>query len=325
MLFEHPPKSPSPHSRGFTLIELLVVIAIIAILIALLLPAVQQAREAARRSNCKNNLHQIGIAIANYHDTHRSLPPNGHFRYAISWWGMILPFSDQGNLYKGLEFGSNSGRVGNAATTSLNLDLLANVKPPYMICPSSAVPDTTSHTLNGVTRNYVVASYVGIAGSSRGGTLRAQDGIHSANGCILCNKQAIRIKDITDGTSNTIAVGEQSGWGQNEAGNQVDYRSPVVGGRHLSAWYGCHSEDSLAVYTYAMTTVRYPINYPTSHSDASRGTGPSGTNTPIQSAHPGGAQALLMDGSVRFLGENLHTQILFNLADRNDDNVVSEF
>ena len=310
--------------RGFTLIELLVVIAIIAVLIALLLPAVQQAREAARRSSCKNNLKQIGLAIHNYHDTHGTLPPNGHYLYAISWWGMILPQTDQAVLYGKLIFGTQSGRIGSSASTSLNLDTLANVKPPYMVCPSSPLPDMTTHTIGGVDRTYVSASYAGIAGASVNGTAQL-DGIHSDNGCILCGGRRVRLRDITDGTSNTLVVGEQSGWGVTDSGTRVDYRSPVVGGKHSGSWYGCHSENPLGVYTYATTTVRYRVGYPTSHSDLTLGTGHPGANTPIQSAHAGGAQGLLLDGSVKFISESIHFQTLQNLAQRNDGNVVGQY
>ena len=92
--------------RGFTLIELLVVIAIIAILIALLLPAVQQAREAARRSQCKNNLHQLGIALHNYADAHRCFPMNRTGRTYYNWSGlaMLAPFIEEANLYNSLDF-----------------------------------------------------------------------------------------------------------------------------------------------------------------------------------------------------------------------------
>ena len=102
--------------KGFTLIELLVVIAIIAILIALLLPAVQQAREAARRTQCKNNLKQVGLALHNYHDVALSFPigsnasntnSNGDGHWGVSWWARILPYADQAPLYNTLQFEGN--------------------------------------------------------------------------------------------------------------------------------------------------------------------------------------------------------------------------
>ena len=123
-------------NRGFTLIELLVVIAIIAVLIALLLPAVQQAREAARRSQCKNNLKQVGLALHNYHDSQRVFPPGqfdglgcyisgggcivpatgGGGVNDICWMQMILPYIDQANLYNKLNFGGTVARAGASAT-----------------------------------------------------------------------------------------------------------------------------------------------------------------------------------------------------------------
>ena len=133
--------------RGFTLIELLVSIAIIAVLIALLLPAVQQAREAARRTQCKNNLKQIGLAMHNYHDTHNGFP-NGNIASSARGWGMswymrILPYVDQAPVYNKLNFsGTQPGwsccgdTVGQA-----NGDVIRGIRFAFTVCPSSSLQD----------------------------------------------------------------------------------------------------------------------------------------------------------------------------------------
>ncbi len=125
--------------RGFTLIELLVVIAIIAILIALLLPAVQRAREAARRTQCKNNLKQLGLAIHNYHDTHRCFPPNGvgNIQNSNTWsaQAFILPFLEGSTLYNKIDFNVGYAHNNNTGVTPGSLHVKA-MRIPVLLCPS---------------------------------------------------------------------------------------------------------------------------------------------------------------------------------------------
>src|SRR6056297_1010615 len=129
--------------RGFTLIELLVVIAIIAVLVALLLPAVQQAREAARRSACKNNLKQWGLAFHNYHDTYNTLPIGGNGQmpgWGVSFYPGLLPFVDQAPLYNQLIFaGTHAGWTGGGGGTGQNVNgpAVRGVVMEVMLCPSS--------------------------------------------------------------------------------------------------------------------------------------------------------------------------------------------
>ncbi len=128
---------PQPNQRrGFTLIELLVVIAIIAILIALLLPAVQQAREAARKSQCKNHLKQIGVAVHNFHDTYKGLPPLMVARARLSFWGMILPYMDQAALYKNTPLHIEIENVDPAGIQGNEAIYLPSAVLPGYICPS---------------------------------------------------------------------------------------------------------------------------------------------------------------------------------------------
>jgi len=194
--------------RGFTLIELLVVIAIIAILIALLLPAVQQAREAARRTQCKNNLKQLGIALHNYHDTHGTFPPNGANRPRegaprnrrnqawLSWSGlaMLLPMVERANVYNQIDFsyewneraGGVWGQNYAAARTRINA----------FVCPSDPGADST------YTSNMAPTSYGFSTGTASDWSVR------TSNVGLATLWKGAKIRDITDGTSNTIAMGE---------------------------------------------------------------------------------------------------------------------
>lgn len=161
--------------RGFTLIELLVVIAIIAILIALLLPAVQQAREAARRTQCKNNLKQMGLALHNYHDNYQFFP-NGNVAssaggWGLSWYARILPFVDQAPLYNQLTFsGTQHGWAWNDPTNNpegvQNGTAFSRVTLSFVICPSS--PLQAKRDAGGF--NIPDAQYMGIMGATDGNT-----------------------------------------------------------------------------------------------------------------------------------------------------------
>lgn len=193
------PKRACRH-RGFTLIELLVVIAIIAILIALLLPAVQQAREAARRTQCKNNMKQLGLALHNYHDTFNRFPMQGYINDTsnpsayqprhFTWITMILPYFDQAPLYNQINFSIpawGQAHVGQQLAT--------------LRCPS----DTGFGTPPGDTWGIAITNYSGSEGFDWWN--RATSGL----GGVFCARQHTRIADIMDGTSNTIALGETCG------------------------------------------------------------------------------------------------------------------
>jgi prepilin-type N-terminal cleavage/methylation domain-containing protein len=198
------------HARaGFTLIELLVVIAIIAILIALLLPAVQQAREAARRSQCKNNLKQIGLALHNYHDTANQFPPgqirgfNGtnELGNAFSWGTMILPYLDQAPMYNRLNFSIGIAEGANKTF----VESLSGI--PAVLCPS----DSERPKLRGA--NTLVrapaTSYFGTSGAFN--TWSDSTNARLSGGFFTIDPAPpSTMATISDGTSNTIAVGEQT-------------------------------------------------------------------------------------------------------------------
>lgn len=181
--------------RGFTLIELLVVIAIIAILIALLLPAVQMAREAARRTQCRNNLKQLGLALHNYHDTHTTFPPgliaaNDNFRDGMhSGLAMLLPQLEQSAVYNQLDFNVSWRDPVNAAATSAHISAFR--------CPSSigGLPQNGGFDLP-------VTDYVFSKGTRAWLCLNGE-----TSGMFDINSR-VRARDVTDGLSNTFAMGE---------------------------------------------------------------------------------------------------------------------
>ena len=299
------PRSIRPVRRmGFTLIELLVVIAIIAILIALLLPAVQQAREAARRSTCKNNVKQLGLAFHNYHETHRSLPP-GWVQRSLSascqpsatstggclpgwgWSTMLLPFLDQANLYNALNV--SSGNLSVAPTDQ------TKTKIPLFRCPSDVGSD-----LNADRGGHATSNYKGIYGSRGTGSINTSP--HNAaagNGSFWSNSNT-KIRDLTDGTSNTLLIGETA---RGRVGANT-YNGGI--------WVGYYDNGKTA------SCVWKTENHP--------GSLINGTLAwAFSSQHTGGAHFLLADGGVRFISENIDGTTYENLGKISDGNVIGEF
>lgn len=328
--------------RGFTLIELLVVIAIIAVLIALLLPAVQQAREAARRSSCKNNLKQLGLAIHNYHDSFNVFPGNitespVAFRNA-SWFTMVLPYIDQASGYAMMQFsGTNFSNQG--APPNLNWSVIQQLRVPILNCPSSVLPIVRSQSTNSATQalgapatlTYQVADYSGVAGGyylpktttvPSGGVWTGYGWDHQV-GVIVNLGPGVsprNLAKLTDGSSNTLAVGEHSSYTIRDSDKvKVDARSTNWAG---GAWGNGPGNHAWLGWSLAVTVPRYGINY--------NGPGygheiPYGGHTGFRSSHTGGAQALLADGSVRFLSENINFDTLLALSIGDDGTVLGEF
>ena len=293
------------------------VIAIIGILIALLLPAVQAAREAARRMQCGNNLKQIGLAVHNYHSLYTVFPYGSHDLGPLvpnvighSWWPRIFPFVEQDVVFENYDFSANW-----IVTSPHNQSLIANTVFPFMQCPSSALPRLTD--LFGVC-SLQGPMYVGIDGAVDHRTARPAGhqgsiGDVSAGG-VLLYKDHVGIRDITDGTSHTMMVGEQSDWCRDAMGTKTDCRSDCGHGFATGA-----RDLDWDQRTFNLTTVRHPINEKSS--TALGVLANCGTNHPIQSAHSGGAQVLMADGSVQFLENETDLRILYNLANRDDGNV----
>jgi prepilin-type N-terminal cleavage/methylation domain-containing protein/prepilin-type processing-associated H-X9-DG protein len=319
--------------RAFTLIELLVVIAIIAILIALLLPAVQQAREAARRSSCKNNLKQVGLALHNYHDTYKIFPPAALYTQAVyaagrlgasgsngndlcdqfgpSWMVMILPQMEQKPLYDRFNF--NVG-INNAQ----NLDAASASIPSYL-CPSDISSNGVRYTRCGTgngTGGMARASYAANGISSFDGWYAADwlylQGWRNVPGerrGVMGNSGAARIANITDGTSNTVAV-----WEVAAGDDQNDPRGVWALGRGgVAMTGGCDRVgDCWGINDGAVGGAsRAPDDV---HGCVSRNgilrcwNGGDGQNGP-KSYHPGGCHGLMADGSVQFFSENINFQV----------------
>tara|TARA_R110002111_G_scaffold227346_2_gene288937 strand:- start:67843 stop:68814 length:972 start_codon:yes stop_codon:yes gene_type:complete len=308
--------------EGFTLIELLVVIAIIAILIALLLPAVQQAREAARRSTCKNNMKQIGLAIHNYHDVFTTFPLGqqpGNTR--PNWRVGVLPYMDQAALYNQLDM--VSGDFASPYTAPNNV--LAGLKVAIFACPSSPLdPNSTAPANNGDRGQ--AHHYVGVSGAYPDPAGNTAACYHSANwgmdsyNCnngILLAVEIVRMRDVVDGTSNTLVVAEQSGKvNQKElAANYYGGWSSTTATTPVSKWTG-------AQWGSGITAVRYS---PNSDFDQEGSATSYAGNTIVNSFHVGGIHGLLADGSVRFLSENIDMTTLRILASKADGKVLGEF
>jgi prepilin-type N-terminal cleavage/methylation domain-containing protein len=295
--------------RGFTLIELLVVIAIIAILIALLLPAVQQAREAARRTACRNNLKQLALALHNYHDVHRTFPFGGlenrnspayeSLGMKATGWGwsaMILPYIDQTPVYNRINFSLYMVNPGDTSAAQVqNTAAIAN-PIPLALCPSDVAPSVQQTPAAGTTVQQAVSSYCGNAGSfngaQNGDDPQRSDGFFYRTYASSVAVQKVRMRDVTDGTSNTIILAEHSCLNsESNEGNGVICRK---------RWYGAMNDTAVEGGNINRTVVegQRQMNPPLALSVSNR-------RRTTSSQHEGGAFVALADGSVRFLSENI--------------------
>ncbi len=336
---------------GFTLIELLVVIAIIAILVALLLPAVQQAREAARRSSCKNNLKQIALAMHNYHDTYELFPP-GLISLGVAagddvpywaWSTYISPYMELGPQYDTLNPGNGvSGRARNVIPTTDGDDTTAPIPAIWNVlttqvetfrCPSDPGPQRNNASIRGITfadsgsaggpgynndgqlSAVATSNYVACNGS---GHMRSgfaisfgEGGSDGIFGWRECRRS---IANVTDGTSNVVMLGERafelnsprfaliSAWTPNPnflvgAGGAGLMGQPFAALLWVSRGSG---GASVGRCTSTLFAGFGGINGSSGGQDDRQALG-------ISSNHRGGAQVALVDGSVRFLSENIQT------------------
>jgi prepilin-type N-terminal cleavage/methylation domain-containing protein/prepilin-type processing-associated H-X9-DG protein len=312
--------------RGFTLVELLVVITIIGILIALLLPAVQTAREAARKSQCSNNLKQVGLALHSYHSASNTFPAGGLSppSYGMSWWVRILPYIDQQASYeqfdwKGADYGGNLGWVGVSDTDGnlINRRLAQKLFFPIAFCPSTPLKKIEYDPV-GVFN----PTYAGVAGATDHYTATDKSiaggvGGRLSRGGVLVSGEFISLDQITDGASNTMAVAETSDFCISSAYGETNCRSDCSHGFLM----GPGNDGWQRIFN--MLVVLHRLNDKT-YENLGVG-GNCGPNSPIQSAHSGGANVGMADGSVQFLNENIEIQTLYNLANRDDGNIAQNF
>jgi prepilin-type N-terminal cleavage/methylation domain-containing protein/prepilin-type processing-associated H-X9-DG protein len=315
-----------PSRRGFTLIELLVVIAIIAVLIGLLLPAVQKVREAAARMQCQNNLKQLGLAMHNFHDAMGSLPTGGDKRsyfvpgyiiYAMGWAPLLFPYFEEGNRRAAIDamappdtiYKIMPWRFTDPPNNGASPIFTSPVKT--FVCPSSELGSTSPdiqypNTPQINATNQGALHYRANGGSSTLGLIQGSWSRHAwytTSGVIYPNSQ-VKITEISDGTSNTLLLGETSsaigrklnseGWGGIQPWTWGNY------------WYYVNNLDQgwLMIDNKAVT---YPIGY----------TGSYFTNeTPFTSNHTGGVNMVFCDGSVHFMSRTTDLTVLQMLATR---------
>lgn len=277
-----------PRGAGFTVIEVLVLLAIVGVLIALLLPAIQQAREAARRTACRNNLKQIGVALHSYHDVHAGFPPGYIRAHGTGWSAFLLPYLDHEGLYDSLVWGDlwNEGGPNQAACETLL---------PIYRCPSASLPDHEDSA--GIARR-VPSTYLGCAS----GTERHDEGTGPAgyddpdeDGLFMENV-SIRLRSVSDGTNMTVAAGET-------------LHTAYDGRDH---WYiGSPDLDQGKDASEFLGTTAVPLN--TVDEEAFR------------SEHPGGCYFLMVDGSVKFVSETINAATLSALGTRSGREPVTSF
>ena len=347
--------------RGFTLIELLVVIAIIAVLIALLLPAVQAAREAARRAQCVNNMKQLGLALHNYHSTNDCFPPgsigNANFVGTTGWQNMsslalMLPFLEQNAIYSSINFRMPStnnanppfnDNYGNGTSRAQQINAF--------LCPSDGNAKSAADGWTGRLNSYL---------ASMGPT--ELSGYNTSATGLFCQNTCYGLRDITDGSSNTIAFGEKlvgtpgqfSGQGVGYRGNGVNGSSPLGNTYDAtqnptqittdlnacqSTWNGLTINASNLIdqegqywmigdTTFTLFNTIVPPNSTTYKFGSCR----NGCNTcnpdgsqfvNLSSNHSGGVNILMGDGSVRFLKSTVATQIYWYIGTKSNQDVVS--
>lgn len=356
----------SKKHRGFTLIELLVVIAIIAVLIALLLPAVQQAREAARRTQCKNNLKQLGLALSNYHDiTTTTFPPgflSGTQSGGLAGWGwntMLLPQIDQATVYNNFGTMTNNpnfmvglGNLGTNSTLNPSTGNINNTMAAFR-CPSDVGSATLTLTFGAKSALVGRSNYVGMLGtdpawtpanalqwsnsvmmgapagqalgqigmtsgtpanpgpangSGPGGMYMTTTDLASEFGGVFGADSRIGYRDMSDGSSNCIVVGER----YTPVGSGAVY---VTGD---ATWVGTN-DTSMMGQSLTVGEASLPINYLMTSSN------PRPLTTGFGSMHVGGCHFLMGDGTVRFISQNVDMTTFRMLSRINDGGVVGEF
>ncbi len=301
-------ESTALRQRGFTLIELLVVIAIIAVLIALLLPAVQEAREAARRAQCTNNLKQVGLALHNYHSVNNVFAigyvawPNTNLNVTSPGWGWasaLLPDLEQQPLYNATNFDLPIEDPSNLTTRTTALAVF--------VCPTDR--STGLFTMADVNDRPIAEAQTNSYAGNFGRDLNIAKGPTLGNGMFVCNL-AFGVRDVIDGTSQTITVGERG-----SLLTQVPWAGAINNGI-CRITPGSPSQST--------RTKTAPVE-PLARADTNGGTSTDLFFDPddFYSPHPAGLYFLMCDGSVRFIKSSINSSVYGGLCSRNMGEIVS--
>jgi prepilin-type N-terminal cleavage/methylation domain-containing protein/prepilin-type processing-associated H-X9-DG protein len=307
---------------AFTLIELLVVIAIIGILIALLLPAVQKVRAAAQRVSCQNKMKQMGIVLHHYHDVNGSFPPGMDwddgspttnpptYHPDWSWMATTMQYYEEGNLYKLADDWAHQGQVSDRYWDVFGAHTNPALAMPVKLwqCPADSRAELVGQGTNDLGHVVTVAftSYLGVSGVNTRGNLDKFG--------ILFHRSKVRIAEITDGTSNTLLVGERppsadfdfGWWFAGDGSDDMGTGDCCLGARETEYWNYLRSKDGCTVEKVGLQPGNVTDNCDQAH---------------FWSMHPGGVNFLLADGSVRFVDYSFDT-ILPQLCTRNQGEVL---
>jgi prepilin-type N-terminal cleavage/methylation domain-containing protein/prepilin-type processing-associated H-X9-DG protein len=351
----HLSRQTSGRSAGFTLIELLVVIAIIAILIALLLPAVQQAREAARRTQCKGNLKQYGLALQNFHDTYLTLPPGRPDDDAHNYgWGLyVLPYMDADTTYKLIVKDATAGispviilpkggtpHINPSTGATFNVDTVTNQMSiqanhgmstakrtmPVAMCPTDTLPLVDNN-------GYGKSNYAGNCGAVPSLVTNA-----TVVGCATFkgnaqtgpfryandnnNTWVVNFRDIKDGLSNVVLLGEVS--------DTANVSTAITNTGNFTTWVSTNNDGGCNGFSTGTAGLRLAGSLPprdptTSSYPMNLRVGPE-SNATFGSQHNGGAHFLMCDGTVRFISQNIDINTVYpRLGAINDKQSVADF
>lgn len=313
----------APRKRGFTLVELLVVIAIIGVLVALLLPAVQAARESARRMKCTNNLKQIGLALHNHHDTLRVFPVgqfNGLRQNTTEWnracWvHFALSYIEQQALYQNFESVKAQANGVLCATQK-------DARVTALLCASDPIsPKTLTYTAGsaGTPNQGLHTNFVLCAGSTLYGS-KATD----LNGMFYVQSRT-RFSEVTDGTSNTLMGSEIILVRDQGAGSGTPPDANDMRGRFSNSWQGNNLFSTAQPPNTSVpdTQAIHCIN--TAKAPCSFSAGDTGNALYARSYHPGGVNAVMADGSVRTVSNNVNAAVYRALGTRDGGEALSDF
>lgn len=297
---------PKRRFAAFTLVELLVVIAIIGILVGLLLPAVQAAREAARRIQCTNNLHQIGIALNSYHDSHRRFPSGYVIPTRLMWNGSLLPQIEQTNLFNTIQFGQ-PWEVPNTPNGRVCETYISTYR-----CPSSDAPERAPNITP--LANRVPNSYLGVASgtaTSESGFVPQNIGQPNQDGLMFL-ASTNRMANVTDGTSNSFAVGEAL------------FRPQISGPDLFNSVFQIVDHWYIGSDNQVPFSLNPPLYQEFSESLGSTGVPMNAINDPtllidqrelcFSSLHTGGCLFVFVDGHVQFVSQTIDRQIYSGLG-----------